>query len=65
MDGTLPKISFLKSQGKGGSNNTLGLDGGRYYMGLSCNSSSVGMNFLHSFINEQTGINDFCPKDLE
>ena len=32
MDGTLPKISFLKLQGGGGgSNSTQGLDGGRWY----------------------------------
>ena len=29
MDGTLPKISLLKLEGREGSNNTLGLDGGR------------------------------------
>ena len=31
MDGRLPKTSFLKLQGRGGSNNTPGLDGGRLY----------------------------------
>ena len=32
MDGTLPKISFLKLQGReGGSNNNPRLDGGRWY----------------------------------
>ena len=30
-NGTLPKISFLKLQGRGGSNNNPGLDGGRLY----------------------------------
>jgi hypothetical protein len=31
MDGTLPKILILKSQGRGGSHYTPGLDGGGFF----------------------------------
>ena len=30
MDGTLPNFHFLKLQGRGASNSTPGLDGGRF-----------------------------------
>ena len=52
MDGTLPEILFLKLQGRGGSNNTLGLDGGRLY-GLRPSHNS---KYSHQYLSNEGSV---------